>query len=62
MDYGNLLSRPQVAVLLGVSVQTVSKYQHSGRLCAVRLGHRTVRYERAEVERFIMENSCEFKS
>ncbi|MDD4348066.1 MAG: helix-turn-helix domain-containing protein [Opitutales bacterium] len=61
MDYRELLSRSQVAACLGVSVATVAKFQKSGRLCAIRLGHRTVRYERSEVERFIMENSCASK-
>ncbi len=48
-----LLSVKEVAQRLGTSTKTVSRYQRAGRLVAIRLTSRTIRFEEGEVERFI---------
>jgi len=50
-----LLSRRQVAALLGVSTETIKRADRSGRLKALRFNSRLVRYRRADVERMINE-------
>ncbi|MEZ6009747.1 MAG: helix-turn-helix domain-containing protein [Planctomycetota bacterium] len=50
-----LLSVPDVAEHLGVSVRTVRAWIAAGRLAVVRLGPRCVRIEPAEVRRLVEE-------
>jgi excisionase family DNA binding protein len=49
-DYVNL---SQAAALLGVSRMTVWRWVRSGRLPVARLGHRTVRINRGDLDRFL---------
>jgi len=48
-----LLNKCDVAIQIGVNVQTVSKWARSGDLEAIRLGHRTVRFTQAAVSTFL---------
>ncbi|MGE0190439.1 MAG: helix-turn-helix domain-containing protein [Planctomycetota bacterium] len=50
-----LLTIPDVASRLNVSVRTVRTWVAAGRLPVVRLGRRCVRVEPAEVERMLEE-------
>ena len=52
-----LLSRRQVAVMLGVSTETIKRRERDGLLKAIRFNSRLVRYRRADVERMINEAS-----
>ena len=47
-----LLTRPQVAKILGLSERTIATLTKQGELQVVRLGCRSVRYSIADVERF----------
>ncbi len=49
----NLLSRRQVARLLGVHTETIKRYQRRGLLPAIVLNSRLVRYERIAVEKLL---------
>ena len=49
----NLLTQQEVAKLLHVSTKTLQKLRRSGELPCIRLSHNCLRYERAEVEKFI---------
>ncbi len=48
-----LLSRRQVARLLGVHTETIKRYQRRGLLPAIVLNSRLVRYERIAVEKLL---------
>jgi len=48
-----LLTRPQVAEILSVSVRTVDELIHTGDLPVVRLGGKSVRFRPAAVQLFI---------
>lgn len=48
-----LLSTAEVAELCGVAVETVKRWRAAGKITGRRLGHRTVRYARQEIERFL---------
>jgi len=50
-----LLSRKDVAALLGVHTETIKRYQRRGILPAIILNSRVTRYEQAAVERLINE-------
>ena len=52
-DDDELLTAEQVAIMLKVSAATVKRWTNSGDLDAERLGHRTLRYRRADVEAFL---------
>lgn len=54
-DSGALLTRKDVAKRFAVHPNSVKRWQHEGRLRAVVLNCRVVRYESAEVERLIKE-------
>jgi excisionase family DNA binding protein len=50
----DLLTRAEVAALLGLKTQTVAKWALSGKhLPVVRIGGRIVRYKRSDVERLL---------
>ena len=53
----NLLTRSDVAGILGITTRTLDRWISDGRLAVVRLGDHTVRIARAELERFIRESS-----
>jgi predicted site-specific integrase-resolvase len=48
-----LLSRGQVAGLLGVSVMTIKRYQQRGALKAIYLSPRAIRYHSQDVQNLI---------
>ena len=49
-----LLKRKEVAAILGIRPQTLAKWAMTGKnLSVVRLGSRTVRYSRSEIDAFI---------
>lgn len=48
-----LMTAADVAARLQVDVRTVRRWEAAGKLKARRLGRRTVRYRREDVERFI---------
>jgi excisionase family DNA binding protein len=48
-----LVSLPEAADILGLSVKTVRRYIASGDLDAVRLGRRTIRIKTDSLERLI---------
>ena len=50
-----LLDYPAVAKLLGLCVRQVANLVKAGRLRAVRLGPRSVRFDPADVRRFVDE-------
>jgi PAS domain S-box-containing protein/excisionase family DNA binding protein len=54
-DVQSYYSISQVAALLGVSRVTVSRWIGAGRLPVVRLGHRTVRVRREDLDRLLAE-------
>ena len=47
------MSRREVAALLGVHTETIKRYQRKGLLPAIVLNSRLIRYERADVEKFL---------
>jgi excisionase family DNA binding protein len=51
-----LLTRDEVAKMLGVCNHTVLKWDKSGRLRSIRITQRTLRYKLSEVERFISDH------
>lgn len=55
MDESNtkLLTRAEVADLLGVSVKQVRELVRTGRLAEAELGHHTRRYSRAAVDALV---------
>ncbi len=50
-----LMSRREVASMLGVHTETIKRYQRKGLLPAIVFNSRLIRYERTEVERLIQE-------
>jgi excisionase family DNA binding protein len=46
-----LLTTKQVAELLQVATDTVRRWRYAGKIPFVRLGHRTVRYRREDVQK-----------
>ncbi len=50
------LTVAEVASMMRVSKMTVYRLVHSGELPAVRVGERSIRVDRREVERFLKEN------
>ena len=54
-----LMSRREVAALIGVHTETIKRYQHQGRLKAIILNSRLIRYERAEVEKLLQSGRVE---
>ena len=56
-----LLNRKQVAQLFGVSPITVIRLQEAGKLPVVKIGAGSVRYRRADIERFIADSTKEGK-
>jgi excisionase family DNA binding protein len=52
---GRLLSAREVAERLGVSQLTVRRYAYSGRLRSVRLGPKLLRFDEADVRKFVRE-------
>jgi len=55
----SLMTAQQVAVRCGCSPQSVYRWRDQGLLPAIRLGKRCVRFERADVERFIASGGAE---
>lgn len=56
-DFLALLTRQQVADLLGISLVTLWRWDQEGRLPALRLGPQTVRYRREDIDEFIAKGS-----
>ena len=52
-EASRLMSRREVAALLGVHTETIKRYQRKGLLPAIVLNSRLIRYERADVEKFL---------
>jgi excisionase family DNA binding protein len=52
-----LLNRKQVAQLFGVSPITVIRLQEAGKLPVVQIGAGSIRYRRADIERFIADST-----
>ena len=50
-----LMSRREVASMLGVHTETIKRYQRKGLLPAIVFNSRLIRYERTEVERLIQD-------
>jgi len=48
-----LLTRGQVAALFGVTKHTVRMYERRGLLSSLRLNHRVVRYDAADVQQLL---------
>lgn len=48
-----LLTRKDIAELCQVSPLTVIRWEHDGKLPAIRLGAGSVRYKRADVQAFL---------
>lgn len=48
-----LLTRTQVAEMIGVHAETIYRATKAGQLPAVYLGHRTIRYRREHVEQWL---------
>lgn len=48
-----LLTYEDVSRILGIAVSKVRPFVSSGKLKCRRLGHRTVRFERSQVQKFI---------
>jgi len=54
MEHKNLLKRKDAAALLGLEPQTLAKWAMTGKnLSVIRLGNRSVRYSRTDIEAFI---------
>jgi len=51
----HLLSRRQVAAMMGLHTETIKRYQRRGILPAIVLNSRVTRYDPADVERLINE-------
>ena len=49
----HLISRKEVAALLGVSERTISRWDAEGRFSRVQLTERTVRYFREQIETWV---------
>ena len=54
-----LLSKKEVAEMLGVSVQTVMRYKAAGKLPFVQLSPRTIKFKPEAVEYFVSEKQTE---
>lgn len=52
----SLLTRKEAAHILGVSIATVKRWQHSGKLTAIVFNSRTVRYRTSEISRLVSES------
>lgn len=50
-----LLDRKDICKLLGVHKATIKRWEAEGKLKAVRLSARTLRYRREEIERLLRE-------
>lgn len=57
-----LLTRRQTAAHLGISTRTVARYERDGRIRAVRLTARSIRYDAADIDRLIEESTGNTKS
>jgi hypothetical protein len=53
---GELLNAEQASRMLGVTPEILTQLRKSGKLGFVRLGHKTVRYELDELNRFLNDN------
>ena len=53
MELGRLLTAADVAEILGKHPRTILVLADRGELAAIRLGHRTVRFDPADVQRYI---------
>src|SRR5947207_5390603 len=56
-DVPSYYSLSQAAALLGVSRMSIWRWVRAGRLPVARLGHRTVRIRREDLERLMAESS-----
>lgn len=62
MDASPLLSPQQAAEFLGVSLVTVRRWFYAGRLPAVRLGVKLLKFKRADLEAFIASGESSTKT
>ena len=58
MEGIKLLSRGQVADLLGVCTRTLRRWEQVGRLPCVKIGPRLVRYRSLDVQKLVNEINC----
>lgn len=56
-----LLTEPETAVRIDVSLWTMIKWRKQGRIKALRLGHRTIRYRAEDVEAFLKKSATKAK-
>ena len=47
------LTIDQVAAILRVNERTVRRLRDAGRITGIKLGHRTVRFDRREIDRYL---------
>ena len=57
METSLLVTKPEAAHALAVSIRQLDLYIRDGALAVQRLGRRCVRIERAELERFVRERT-----
>jgi excisionase family DNA binding protein len=51
-----LLNKEQASRMLGVEPEIVDQLRKSGKLGFIRLGHKTIRFELSELNRFLNDN------
>lgn len=57
MDTSPLMTPPQLAELLGVSVQQVYRMSHEGQLPKVKISRRCLRFRRSEIQQWLKQKS-----
>ena len=48
-----LITQSEAALLLSVSIRTIANYRKTGKLKTVKLGYRSIRIDRHEIEKMI---------
>jgi excisionase family DNA binding protein len=56
-----LLSEPEAASFLGLSTWTVRRWRLEGKLSAVKMGHRSIRYRQSDLELFLKKSTTSAK-
>jgi len=56
-----LLTEPEAAVYLGLSNWTVRKWRIEGKLPAIKIGWRSIRYRLTDLEQFLKRNTTRVK-
>lgn len=57
IDHDRLLREQEAASYLGISGWTIRRWRLSGRIPAIRLGHRTIRYRESDLKQFLLTNT-----